>query len=81
MIPPKATLTFNEITALDKQGRPNPRYPKDGICKSGHVVPGARFFFVGGKALPKPRWGIYCENCMAVAFKMAEKQRGGQDGN
>lgn len=82
MIPPKATLTMGEVVATFKDGTPNPKFPHDGQCKSGHKAPpGTRFFAVSGPVLPKERWGIYCEPCLIVANKMAAKQRGGPDGN
>lgn len=75
-MPPKATLTQKEIVPYNKTGKLNPHFPHDGQCKSGHrVPPGTRFFYVSGSVLPKKRWGIYCEICLKIANKIAQKRQ------
>lgn len=72
---PQAGLTYNEVLPVDKQGKPNPKYPKDRKCKSGHLAPeGARFFIVSGPVLDRSRWGTYCQTCLRIAHKLAEKR-------
>ncbi len=61
-------LTQAEILDTLDDGSPNPEYPEDLRCKSGHLCPdGTRFFRVGGTALSKGRAGVYCEYCLIVA--------------
>ena len=68
-------LGFGEVPHLIKdrdtgEMRPNPDFPKDRACKSGHVAPeGTRFFATSGTALAKERYGLYCELCLMVANK------------
>lgn len=71
----KISLTINEVAPVNNRGVVNPQYPADGLCKSGHRVPGARFFMVTGPALPPERWGVYCECCIAAANALLEKKR------
>lgn len=59
--------------------RPNPDFPADRSCKSGHIAPhGVRFFAVSGRTLPAERWGLYCELCLTVSNKHAAMQRKGK---
>jgi hypothetical protein len=75
----KATLTQKEIIPYNKNTL-NPHFPHDGQCKSGHrVPPGTRFFYVSGSVLPKKYWGIYCEPCLKVANKLAQKQKNNKE--
>lgn len=69
------TLIQGEIPLLirnrDGDMVPNPKYPSDCRCKSGHVVPhGTRFFAVAGKVVSAAAEGVYCEFCLQVANKM-----------
>lgn len=76
---PKADLVFGEIPRYvkNRDGKmiSNPRYPSDGMCKTGHLVSGARFFAVSGPSLPPDLHGVYCDACVAVANKLAAKKR------
>ena len=73
---PRSQLTFAEVLAVNRDGSPNPKYPSDRVCKSGHPAPeGARFFIVSGPALDRSRWGTYCHTCMRVAFMLRDKQK------
>jgi hypothetical protein len=73
---PRATLTFAEVLPVNRDGSPNPKYPQDRQCKSGHKAPeGARFFVVSGPTLDRRRWGLYCQTCMRVAFMLKDKQK------
>jgi len=76
---PKADLTFGEIPQYvrNRGGKmvQNPDYPPDGMCKTGHLVPGARFFAVSGPALPPNFHGVYCDACVAVANRLAARNR------
>lgn len=51
----------------------NSKYPHDGMCKSGHYTKCKRFFKVSGRKLKREFWGIYCEDCIRVAYKIANK--------
>jgi len=68
-------LSFGEVPYLVRDRdtgkmRPNPEFPKDRVCVSGHVAPeGTRFFLTSGRALTKERSGLYCELCLIVANK------------
>lgn len=60
-------------------------YPKDLWCKAGHTanpritVDGVdqpmRFLNVFGDVLDKKYHGIYCENCLIIANKMAKEPK------
>lgn len=72
----EATLTQGEIPILVKNQDgdmvPNPEYPADLGCKSGHIAPpGTRFFAVSGQVVPQAVAGVYCELCLQVANRMA----------
>ena len=57
---------------------PNPQFPHDGKCSSGHYAPeGTRFFAVSGETLEASRTGIYCEPCLIVANKLAALKKEG----
>lgn len=72
----KADLTQSEVLPTDPSGQPNPYYPHDGQCKSGHTAPsGTRFFLIQGRSLAKERWGAYCEPCLKEANRMAAERR------
>lgn len=79
----KPTMTQGEIplTIRDREtGKmvPNPDYPKDLVCKTGHTVPyGTRFFAVSGQVVSKQRQGIYCEFCLTVANKISHLSKQG----
>ena len=76
MQPIKVDLTLSEQLPANDKGKPNPLYPSDGCCKSGHPTPsGTRFFHVSGKVLPKVFWGTYCEPCLIVANRLAAKRK------
>ena len=79
MRPEKADLVMGEIPKVirNKNGKmvPNPEYPEDGFCKSGHMVSGARFFAISGSILPSDRHGVYCDACMAVANQLAANRK------
>jgi len=76
MFSKKADLSFNQIKPLNHKGQPNEDYPKDRVCKSGHVAAeGAVFYDVGGDALPRRLWGKYCEFCVKVAQARARQRR------
>jgi hypothetical protein len=60
----KADLTFSEVSS-----------PPDNMCKSGHVAGvGERFFKASGPNLPRERWGVYCNTCIMIARKLADKR-------
>ena len=77
-------LSFGEVPHLIKdrdtgEMRPNPDFPKDRRCKSGHVAPeGTRFFATSGKAMAKDRSGLYCELCLIVANKHNALRKAGR---
>ena len=61
------------------ESRPNPAYPRDRWCKTGHVAPQAtRFFAVSGDTLEGHRSGLYCELCLRVANKHKVLQKEGK---
>jgi len=65
MITRRADLTFDEV-----------RNPSTRWCKSGHDIPDEmRVYSVGGPALPKSRWGTYCEACVAIARASANARK------
>jgi len=59
--------------------------PSGRECKSGHIAPlkfasegkvlPNRFLQVSGVALDSRRHGVYCEECVAVASRMADQKR------
>ena len=59
--------------------------PSGRWCKAGHVaalkwatggqVLPNRFLQVSGPALDSRQHGVYCEECVSVAFKMSKKQK------
>jgi hypothetical protein len=50
--------------------------PANNWCKSGHTAKqDERFFHVSGRNLETGRWGAYCETCLTVANKLAEKKK------
>lgn len=66
----KANLTIDHMTEHHKL------FPKDGKCKSGHLVDSeVRFFYVSGETLDRWRWGAYCEGCVRSAFKLAHARK------
>lgn len=74
----KASLVINEVLPYYEANpsSSNPTYPKDKMCKSGHLTPdGVRFFQVSGDTLSKDRWGVYCELCLKVANRMIDRKR------
>lgn len=77
MIPvSRTTLTCAEVLPVNRDGSPNPKFPADRLCKSGHVAPeGARFFVISGPTLDRQRWGTYCQTCLRVAFMLKDKQK------
>jgi len=69
------TFVQSEILPVDKKGTPNPQYPSGGLCQSGHIAaPGSRFFYVKSPTLDKSRWGVYCETCLRIAHKLANRR-------
>lgn len=80
---PKATMTQGEIPRLVKDREsgemlPNPHYPADGWCKSGHNAPyGTRFFSVTGEVVPRGREGVYCEFCLIIANHISRLSKQG----
>jgi len=79
----EVTLTQSEIPVLVEDCEtgemiPNPDYPSDLRCKSGHVAPtGTRFFAISGKALPDAFAGVYCEHCLSIANRISNAQKQG----
>jgi hypothetical protein len=72
-------MTQGEVVPRLKDGRPNPDFPHDGLCKTGHIAPpGTRFFQVSGKVVPKNVVGVYCEHCLAVANRMSRLAKEGK---
>lgn len=80
-------LSLGEVPAvvLDRDTgelRPNPAYPSDRWCKSGHTAPqDVRFFSVSGDTLAATRSGLYCELCLKVANKHKALQKIGKGAN
>lgn len=69
-------LTQSEIPRLLKDDEPNPQYPENLMCKSGHACrPGTRFFRVTGPVLPVDRHGVYCEQCLIIANAIARAKK------
>lgn len=82
-MPFKATMTQGEVPLLikDRKGDmvPNPEYPTDGQCKSGHQVPiGVRFFYVSGSTVAAEVEGLYCEYCLSIANQISRHEKSGQ---
>lgn len=78
----KPTMTQGEIPFLvkNKEGDmvPNPDYPSDLLCHSGHIAPlGSRFFSVDGEVVSAAVQGVYCEFCLMVANRMNAFQKQG----
>jgi len=75
----KVDLVMGEIPKLIKNedGKmvPNPNYPSDGKCKTGHLIPGAWFFAISGRTLPPDRHGVYCDACIATANRIASGRK------
>ena len=82
----KPCMTQGEIPRLviNRAGDkvPNPDYPKDCRCKSGHIAPyGTRFFAVSGPVVPEAVQGVYCELCLNVANRKARLSKRGDSSN
>lgn len=74
----RPTLTQEEIPSKLRDGRPNPAYPQDLHCKSGHLAPaGTRFFRVSGSCVPPGVAGIYCEPCLIVVNTRIRRKKEG----
>ena len=66
----KANLTIDQVSET------HPMFPKNGECKSGHLVDGGvKLFYVSGETLDRWRWGVYCENCIRAAFKLTNARK------
>lgn len=77
---PKFNLSQDEVPPFLKNGDPNPEFPHDGKCKSGHIAPpGTRFFKVYGESMAPGRAGTYCEPCLIVANKRHRRRKEGRE--
>jgi hypothetical protein len=75
LFPKEPTFVQNEVLPKGRDGSINPLYPSDNFCKSGHVAAqGSRFFHVKSPTLDKSRWGVYCETCLRIAHKLANRR-------
>jgi hypothetical protein len=74
-----ADLIKGEVPRLTKDGEPNPKFPHDGRCKTGHLAPPktTRFYALSGKVMPSGLEGIYCEYCVTVTTRAGQLQRKG----